>query len=285
MSPLWVPAKGALMVARDVGGGGAFDGGVGGVSCTTGASATAKGTPVDLFTNVPFDAYWLRLEVFGLGLSATASEGCMDVLIGPSGGTIDELLIPNILIGYAGSLGTGSGFRMYDFPLYIPAGSALKVQAASVRTAVAFNIRAQLYGGTGGPFWPFFTKVTTVGMGTVPNGTAITPAASGAANSTPTQIIASTAEDYGCVIPGFQVAGDTTINDRHLQVDVMVGAATEEKIGGTFVWATYALEGMGGPWMGWPIFEDIPAGTRLSLAVSNSGANDGGYNGVIHCLN
>lgn len=283
MSPLWVPAKGVLKFQQDNGGGNGGGGG-GGVVVQTGASATVKGTAVALFDPTLFDAYWLTIEVFGLALAVTASEGCMDVLVGPAGGTADEVLIPNLLIGYAGSLGTGSGFRRYDFPLYIPANTKVMVQAASVRLSTNFTVRAQIMGGTGGPFWPYFTKCTTVGMGTLPNGTAVVPGASNAAG-TPTQIIASTAEDYGCLVPGFQLSADTTTQDRHLSVDVMVGGAgVEQMIGGTWTWATYVNEAMHGPILGFPIYDDIPAGTRLSLRASNTSTNDGAYNGVIHCL-
>jgi hypothetical protein len=139
-----------------------------------------------------------------------------------------------------------------------------------------------LHGGSPPPF-RVGRKVTTYGMGTVPNGTAVTPGASGAAQ-TVTQITASTSEDHFAFLPSFQAPTDTTITQAEVLVGIGVGAATEDIIG-QWLFAKSSSEVMSGPIPCFPAFYDVPSGTRLSILASNAAANDANnYNAVIHAV-
>lgn len=253
-----------------------------GVAVTTSGTASVKGTAVELIASTAFDAYGMIVTAGGYGAAATASQGAMDILIGAA---TEEVLIANLLMGYCGTFATvaGKGHKQWFFPIYIPAGTRIAAQAAGARTTTAFRVGVFLFGGDGCPPWRCGSKVTTYGMGTVPDGTAITPGASGAAGSW-TQIAASTNEDHFAFCPSFQLTGDTTTNLRGINVDIGIGAATEEQIGISRCYGTDSGETMDGMWPNWPIFADVPSGTRLVMRASNHGANDGGYNGVIHAV-
>lgn len=273
---LWVPRKGFLQVQHNTGAVGSANIGT---AVTTGASASTKGTPAELITSTSFEVYWVRIIATNYGAAATASEGAMDIL---TGAATEDVLIPNLLMGYCGGIGAaGNGAKVWDFPLYIPAGTRIACQAAGARTSTAFRVGIFLYGGDEQPPFRVGTRVTTYGMGTVPNGTAITPGASGA-EGTFTQITASTTEDHFALVPSFQVSADTTINLRQYSLDIGIGAATEDQVMEGYWYATDSGELMGGSYNPMPCFLDVPSGTRLAMRVSNSGANDGGYNGVIH---
>jgi len=245
-----------------------------GTSVTTGASASTKGAVAQAIASTLFDAYLITICTEKVGSPVVASQSALDILIGAATETV---LIPDLLAGYA--LG-----KLWMFPLYIPAGSRISLQMASARTSTTFGVRIHLYGGHGYPPFRVGAKVTTLGMGTVPNGTAITPGASGAAGAW-AEMSASTPDDYFALLPSFQVAVDTTTSQLRQLVDVGIGAAASEQVIDTYLWSETAEEYMTGPSNPFPTYRDIPVGSRLALRASNSGANDSSYNGVIHCVN
>jgi hypothetical protein len=271
---LWVPQKGQLRVETNAGAVGTANIGT---AVTTGAAAGTKGAVAQLIASTLFDAYWIMVMASNLNSSATASEGALDIMVGAA---TEELLIPNMLMGYAGGAGSPiGGPQVWQFPLYIPAGSRLSAKACSARTSTAFRVAVWLYGGDGVPPFRVGSKVTTYGV-TVPNGTTITPGASGAEGAW-TQIAATSSEDHFAFYPSFQPQADTTINNLYYNVDIGVGAATEEQIGSWF-FQTNSNESMGGPFNPMPAFQDVSSGTRLAMRASCSGVLDGGYGAALH---
>ena len=275
---LWIPQQGIIRVEHNLGTVGSL---TAGTSVTTGASATTKGTPAQIFAATAFDTYWMWIGAYEYSAVTTASQGAMDILVGAA---TEDILIPNLLFGYATAGGGPSGSnKQWVFPLYIPAGTRISVQAAGARTSTAFRVCIALYGGSGIPPWRVGTRVITYGMGTIPNGTTIVPGASAAEGSW-TQIVAATTQDHFALFPSFQLTADTSVTTSNIAVDVGVGAATEEEIMQSLQYGITANETMSGPVPCFPCFDDIPSGTRLVMRASNSGVNDGGYNGVIHCV-
>lgn len=256
---LWTPTKGNTLIEQAS------------ASATTGASSSTKGTAAQIIASTARETHLLVISAYSYALAATASEMAFDILVGAS---TESVLIANLLGGHA-------GLKTWFFPVYIPAGTRIAAQAAGARLSTACSIQVQCVNFPGGPPFKVGSKVTTYGIGTVPNGTSITPGASGAEGSY-TQITASTSEAHFAIIPSFQVAADTTTNLRYLSIDVGVGAATEETALENWLAFTTANEEMGS--IAWPAWKDIPASTRLAMRVSNSGTNDGAYNGVLHCV-
>jgi hypothetical protein len=249
-----------------------------GAAVTTGASSATKGTPAELVTaaNNVRDSWGIRVWAFATGANATAGDCAVDILIG---GATDDVLIPDLLVGGAHAAGAP---RTHYFPVHVPAGVRIAAQAASRRTATAIRVGVELFGG-GEPPHRVGRKVTTYGVGTVPNGTTLTVAASGGAASA-TQVTASTTEDHFAFAPGFQAINDSIIQTAGFtMVGIGVGAATEERIG-TWCFAKNASEAHSGPLPDGPVFREVPASTRLTLLCSNSTNNDAGYSGVIYAV-
>lgn len=273
---LWVPQKGALQVQHNTGAVGAT---TVGAAVTTGAAASTKGTPVELITSTAFDTYWVIVIASAYGAAGAESRGCLDLLIGL---VTEDVLIANMLMGGCGTFDTlVKGPKQWQFPLYIPAGSRIAAQVAGARTATAMRVAIYLYGGNGMPPFRPGGNVTTYGIGTVPDGTAIVPGAS-AAEGAWAQITAGSTADHFAFIPSFQVGNDASQNLRNYAVDMGIGAATEEEIGQSYWFSTDSSEHMQGPFPSMPVFADVPAATRLVMRASNSGANDGAYSGAIH---
>lgn len=276
---LWVPQKGRLLVENT--GGAVADSYRGGTAVTTHASdATAKGTVVELIASTQFDAYLITVIAVGYAAPSTATPGALDILIGSA---TEDVLIPNLLMGNCGYPNDGSGpgndGKKWAFPLYVPAGSRIAAQVAGARLSTSINVTIILHGGHGLPPFRVGRKVTTYGMGTVPNGTSITTGSS--AQGSFTQITASTSEDHFAFMPSFQ-ANDTVLNPTRFVVQIGVGAATEDVIG-TWQYVASNLELLDGPQWPFPAFVDVPSGTRLAMRASQHGGLDT-VNGVIHAV-
>jgi hypothetical protein len=198
------------------------------------------------------------------------------------GASTEEVVIPNLLMGSSPDPAIGQASKVWDFPLYVPAGSRLSAKAAGQRTSTACYVGIYLYGGDGYPPWRVGSKVTTYGITSVPNGTGVVPGASGAEGSW-TQITASTSEDHFAVVPSMQLTNQTNTVSRGLALDVGIGAATEEEILAQTWWGVSATELVAGPHNSMPAFQDIPSGTRLAARMSNSGTNNA-YEVALHCV-
>lgn len=274
---LWVPHKGVLLQQNS---GGVVGATAPGTVVTTGGVANTKGAVTQLIASTNFDTYWMTVIVSNHSATVTASQACLDILVGAA---TEKVLIANLLAGYAGGDNTvGAGAKRWDFPIYIPAGTRIAAQCAGARVSSGMSVLIFLYGGAGYPPWPIGTKVVTYGIGTVPDGTAITPGATGAVGAY-AQIVASTTEDHLAIVPSFQLSGVTVATLKKYFVEIGIGAATEETLGG-FWYMADTNEKMEGPWNGFPLFNDIPTGTRLAMRASASGGIDTGYNGALHCV-
>jgi hypothetical protein len=274
---LWVPQKGILRVQHNLGNVGTTTMGTS-VSTDAGSSAT-KGTAVELISATSFDAYWVKIIATSYGLAATTSQGCLDIL---HGAATAETLIPNLLMGFCGGGGTtvGAGPKVWEFPLYIPAGTRIAAQVAGDRLGTAVRVGIFLYGGHGYPPWRVGTKVTTYGITTVPAGTDVAAGYSGAEGNW-AQITASTTYDHFAFSPSFHPTdGDVSLTPvKNVFMDMAVGAATEELMLGTqqsYVFRYDTGEFCEGPWNAMPVFQDVPSGSRLTARLSMSGVTDTG---------
>lgn len=277
---LWVPGNGCGRVITN-------GGIVGSATPWTGVASNATtlldGAVTELISaaNNNQDSYGFEVLITGTGASATASEACLDLLIG---GATDDILASALICGFAvGTAGASQSFARYFFPVHIPAGLRIAAVLASVRTSITARVGIWLYGG-GVPPWRVGRKITTYGT-QINNarGQAVTPTASGGAASV-TQMTASSTFDHFYFQPGFQPATDTTITPTGwVNIGIGVGAATEDRIGTWWYGKSTGEDNVGPlPMMG--AWCNVPAATRLSLLASNSGANDAAYDGLIYAV-
>lgn len=239
------------------------------------ATTNTYGTVTELISaaNNTQDSWGIEVTVYGGGASATATQGCLDILIG---GATDDVLIPGLLIGGA----YNTGYHSWFFPVYIPAGVRIAAQHANVRASISLRVGIRLYGGCD-PYFPVGSKVLAYGT-KINNsrGQSITPTASGGAASV-TELTASTSRDHIALIPSYQCSTDTAIAAVSLHnVGIGLGATTEERAG-TWWFAMDTQEAQSGPFPNMPALRPIPSGTRLTMLVSNSGANESAYDGLI----
>ncbi len=273
---LWVPQKGRVRVITNVSGVGSATPGTAVVSNGTTLLTGAVVELISAASNI-YDSWGLEIFVTATGLSATASEAKIDILIG---GATDDILINSLICGYTV---TPHGVR-YFFPVHVPAGVRVAAQIRTVAVSVTARCCVWLYGG-GIPPFRVARKITTYGTATNgARGVAVVPAASGGA-ATETQIVASTTEDHFGFHIGFQPATDTTITPAgFIALQLGVGAVTADKVGPVYLYGKDTGEVWTGPSPSMPVLHDVPSGTRLSVWSSNSGVNDAAYDSHIYAL-
>lgn len=274
---LWTPQKGEASVITNAGIVGSATNI--GTLVPEGATTNTYGTVTELISaaNNTQDSWGVFVLVALTGASAVATQTCVDIL---AGAATEDVLIPGLLSGYT----YGGSLRGWYFPVHVPSGTRISARLSTVRTAIADpSVAVYLYGGSPPPH-RVGRKVTTYGQ-KIDNsrGQAITPAASGATASV-TQLSASSSENHFYWLPSFQAATDTTITPNgYMSVGIGVGAATEQRIG-TWWFGKDTNENLVGPMPSMGAFVDVPAGTRITMLASNSGANDAAYDGLIHAV-
>lgn len=279
---LWVPQKGKVLVQHNAGSTGNTQYGT---FVTAGSTSSTKGTPSQIIASTSFDAYFIVIEAREYGVSNTASRGLLDVLIGTP---TEEVIIPNLMVGNCGQAGSSSaqGAKVWSFPLYIPAGAEISAQMAGDRVDPAATfLSIYIMGGHAVPNFRVGSKVTTYGIGTLPAGTAFTPGASTAEGSF-TEITSGTSEDHFAFMPSWQHGGaDTAWGNRHMTIDIGIGAATESVLPLPWNYGIDSNERAGGPFVPFCAFQDVPSGTRLALRGSMHSTLEGGtYEAAIHAV-
>lgn len=205
-----------------------------GISCTPGLSS-ADGSAAALLGALAHDVEYIRL-MFSLDTSVSQSALnntiMANILIDPAGGTSWATLIPELVLGYMNQAPTtgaagGAFSATFDFPLWIPAGASLGIQARCADAASTPILRALVwaYGGNANPAsWWAGQRVSAIG--TVPaasGGTAHTAGNSGAFSSW-TNLGSVLGADCGAVQWAVGGEGDTTASQLSYQFEFGVGS-------------------------------------------------------------
>ncbi len=234
-----------------------------GSNVTSGATAHTLGTKVELFAATDFETAWIEIILHTNFLAATNTNSLMNIYVGAS--TAEQLLIPNLLSGYAGDSLTSDYGVHYAFPLKIPAGSRITADCQSVRVSTVERIQMALFGDNGGAWTG--TRVECLGAATgTSQGTAVT--AGTTAEGTLTSIGTSTYE-YGYVYPGMGGNGSTTVNKDNFELDIgLSGAAIPGLV--DFMFTSSTSERINSKSVG--RFCHIPAGTALYARLQGANA-------------
>jgi hypothetical protein len=182
----------------------------------------------------------------------------VNIGVGPGG---SERVVINGLtaVDFSGSLRTWH----YLFPLNIPAGTSVSVQATGDHAFneggiyVSINLYDSGMAGVEG-----CAGVDAVGL-TAGHGTAYTPGAG--AKGFYSQIVASTARDYMGFYVAVDLAGGTSFQVVTQLVDIAIGSAGSELIiVPDITWAQGGSSWTGRSAVAGPYFIPIPAGTRIA---------------------
>jgi hypothetical protein len=192
----------------------------------TGATVTpavgSKGSYVSLMT-MTRGCYGLHIVVHTNNTSTASRETVIDIGADTSGGTSYTVVIPDLLCGNATFyLSGGTGINYY-FPIFLPAGTQIAVRAQG---SVTTTFRVIAYSNA----QPnnCITKVTAIGLGTLPAGTAVTPGTTseGTWTSLGTTSTVLRYWQLGVAI----AASDTSHQSALLHCDLAWGDATNKRL-------------------------------------------------------
>lgn len=244
-----------------------------GTQFTSGA-ANADGTAVSMLSALTHDVEYLRLIIGGETItSANLDNTCLvSILIDPAGGTSWATLISSLLVA---TVDVGSGTPpgvAFDFPLWIPAGASIGVQARSAVAATPPVLRciAQAYGGNSNPAsWWAGQRVTAIGIDAANSrGTTHTPGNTGAFSSW-ANLGSALGADAGAM--QWAVSGPFNIATWTALIYEMQFGVSDIMIGAPVMHATAITEQA---WM-MPtglIFRSIPSGSQIRVRGTCSSA-------------
>ena len=178
--------------------------------------------------NMTQETYGILL-CFNNGATAAAIRNILvNIGVDNAGGTAYEVRIPTLIAGSASTFGLGGGGIWYYFPLYIPAGSSVAVQATGTLTT-AFNAYVQFFGQPRRPeTLRVGSYVTSFGIDLAnARGTAVTLGTT--AEGAYTQLGATTTRSHWWWQSCYYAA-DTTMALQVIFSDLAAGNATVKKI-------------------------------------------------------
>jgi hypothetical protein len=240
---------------------------VDGTNFTSGVNS-AEGSVVTVLSALAFDAQFLVIAVNSVH-TRTGTNGAIDVMHDPAGGTNWSELISN-LVATGPNQSASVGYQhWYYFPLYIPAGTSLGIRGshnAANNTSVTSQVLLAAFGEPTRPdMWWCGNKVQTIGMtGITP--TNVTPGVSSAFGSW-TNIGAVTAGRLGALQVG---VGTTTTFASPSGYLWQVGAGNQVLPGFPTRYAYVDSGTVNKRELQLPMFCDIPAGTQLQIRAASS---------------
>jgi hypothetical protein len=198
-----------------------------GVSVTAGGSAHTKGaTPTQLIGSTNYTGFGIIVGLGNVGTTAsTNTRTLVDIMIGGSGS--EQVLIPNLMCGQAGASNSASSQPVYYyFPIIVPSGSRLSARSQSLAASDTVNVQVHLIQNAIAGRW-YGSRVTAYGPDTATSsGVSHTPAGSGTAYATTTQIVASTTNPIKAMQVGIDLGTATTGNNARGVLRIAAGSST-----------------------------------------------------------
>ena len=245
-----------------------------GTLVTAGSTAHTKGTTWDeLIASTSAAAEGIYIKVVDVGVSNTATSMLMDIGTGGSGS--ETVLLPDLLVGYAGPDQTMG--RTYFFPVAIPSGTRISARCQALiasdtaRVAIWLAQSVQHLEGA--------SSVEAIGEDTTNSeGTTVTSGNNAWAASWTS--IGSVSSDVNCIMPGFDADSDTVLPGSDDQWILKLGYGTNPPgSGGTeidAIWyfATASQENTRGVFPNTPVYADISSGDNIYVNIAGNDPNE-----------
>ena len=243
-------------------------------SAVTPVTTNGWGTAVQLHAATTANTYAISININTVAGSNVFRPSAIQIGIDEAGGTAYSYRIVNLLCGGASSHTVLGGGIWYYFPIFIPKGSSIAVQARS-STVTAFNVGTILHQELRDPLTmrkgSFMEALgVTLGAGTAA-GVTITPGTT--AEGAWTTIGTTAKRLWWWQVMLQHTTADTAWSAQTYHIDLAVGnATTKDIIMSNVVAFDDATENFNMPSHG--MYYDVPAGSTIYARVQASGTLD-----------
>lgn len=243
-----------------------------GITVTGSATPHVMGAYTTIIDPLSYPTFGLAINVTGVAVSVTDTSMLMNISIAPSGGGNEQIIIPFLDVGAASLIGAAGG-KYYFFPVYIPAGKAVRAQVQGVvandqAAVIAHAYEHPPYGFTESGAIQEWTQYGAVSANS--RGTAVTSALN--AFGTEAQITASTSRNHNWFHVGFSYGTNTNVTGGRYRVRLARDTAAADVIGIWDFGAPTSAEDINGPFHTWPVNYPLPAGSALNIDVDGAAA-------------
>lgn len=238
-----------------------------GTTFASGANDT-DAAAVEVIPALSHDVHYLSFGVGGAAANAANGNAVMDILLDPAGGSSWSELISDVEIGMTHIVGGNQSIGLwYHFPLWIPAGASIGVQAKTAHTAnlAACRIVMSAFGEPSRPdMWWCGQKVETLGVSSN-YGTAITPG-NGSYGSW-TNVGSTTSHRYGSLQLGI---GGSDTDALSVGYYFQVGSSSAKIPGTPTIGAIFRTAEDSAKFNCMPTWVNVPAGTQMQVRAIGS---------------
>jgi hypothetical protein len=242
-----------------------------GVTLTAGTPAhTLSSSFTALWSATSAGVYKFRFSIYNNATSATNTSALVNIYVGGAGSEV--LWIPTLLAGWAAGQGDEGGPKVYEFPLFVPAGTRISAKSQSIIASATVNVLldASTSDSVLGSGW-YGTGVECLGASAATSlGTEVVPGTS--AEGTWTDI-GTTTKRYGYIQPMHQGTIGSTVNSpTYFSLDIGASSAALHGLSGFLSTQNTTEEVFNLP-QSFGRHTYIPAGTLLQARLQSSGTS------------
>jgi hypothetical protein len=242
-----------------------------GVTVTASATPHTMGSWVTLIDPLSYDCFGLHICAVGVSVVTTDTRMLMNIGVAPTGGGNEQIVLPYLDLGHAGGQGVGWG-KTYFFPLYIPAGKAVRAQCQALIVSDTVTIRATTFELPPHGFaedapqeWTQYGATSASSQGTdVTSGNG--------AYGTEVQITASTTRNHRWFHVGIDWGTNTVVSSGFYRVRLARDTGATDVIGIWDFLAPTSGEDIAGPIPDFPVCCPVAAGSELHIDIDGGAA-------------
>jgi len=243
-----------------------------GVTVTSGATAHTMGAWTTLVDPLSFDVFLLGIRVRNISVAAADRRYLLNVGVSPTGGGNEQIVIPFLDVGAASSVTSGLG-DAWVFPLFIPAGKALRAQGQSSAASIGANVAVFAYGLPPHGFaedapqqWSQYGADSATSQGT-----AVTSGNGAFGTAVDVTGGAGTSAPHRWFHIGVDLSTNTVLTAGMYRVRLSRDSAGADVIG-QWDFVISGNEDVNGPTPSFPVCVPVPAGSQLWVAIDGPAA-------------
>lgn len=232
-------------------------------------TAHTMGNWTTLIDPLTYDCFGLFIAAHVVSQAATDTRMLMDIGIGPTGGGSEQIVVPFLDVGAAAVIAAGLG-KTYFFPLYIPAGKAVRARCQSKIVADTVTVHAHAFELPPHGFAEDAPQEWTQYGADAATSSGVAVTSGNNAYGTEVQVSASTGRNHRWFHVGIDWGSNTVVNSGRYRVRLARDTAAADIIGVWEFGSQTANEDINGPAPDFPACVPVAAGSTLYVDVDGA---------------